>query len=74
MFQDPVIPYLACSTVRLSCKDKTNVTDRIMYVGNEEMHKEFSMENLTERDHLRRVVVDERAIFQQVLEKQFLRV
>jgi len=50
------------------------MTDRIMYVGNEEMHKEFSMEHFTERDHLRRVVVEERAIFQQVLEKQFLRV
>jgi hypothetical protein len=32
------------------------------------------MENLTERDHLRRVVVGERAIFQQVWEKQFLRI
>jgi hypothetical protein len=45
-----------------------------MYVGNEEMHKEFSMETLMERDHLRRVVVDERAIFQQVLEEQFLKI
>jgi hypothetical protein len=45
-----------------------------MYVGNEEMHKEFSMENLTQRDHLKRVVVDDRAIFQQVFEKQFLRI
>jgi hypothetical protein len=27
-----------------------------------------------ERDHLRRVVVDERAIFQQVLEEQFLKI
>jgi hypothetical protein len=43
-------------------------------MGNEEMHKEFSMENLTERDHLRRVVVDEREICQQALEKQFFRI
>ena len=35
------------------------------------MHKEISMENLTESDDLRRVIVDERAIFQQVLEKHF---
>jgi hypothetical protein len=48
------------------------VTDIIRYVGNEEMQKEFGVENPTERDNLRRVVVDERTIFQQVLEKQFL--
>jgi hypothetical protein len=38
------------------------------------MHTEFSTENLTEIDQLRCVVVDERAIFQQVWKKQFLRI
>jgi len=37
-----------------------------MYVGNEEMRKEFSIENLMEKDHLWRVDVDEYATFQQV--------